>query len=184
VRVRQDAQRRVYALEPGPLAELDAWLAPYRRLWDDRLNALERQAPRRDEGDGGLKVLHGTYRTVDGRPALGFERRVAHPIEAVRRAVTEPDALARWFPSRVTVDLRVGGAMSFGFGDGMTLAGEVTELDPPHRFAFSWGDDHVSFELEPKPPPTAGRTEEWSGHYEGYVGRGVSSGARVPGDDR
>ena len=42
VQVRTDAQRRVYALEPGPLAELDAWLEPYRRFWDERLDALER----------------------------------------------------------------------------------------------------------------------------------------------
>jgi DNA-binding transcriptional ArsR family regulator len=42
VRVRQDAQRRVYALEPEPFAELDAWLAPYRRLWNESLDALER----------------------------------------------------------------------------------------------------------------------------------------------
>jgi len=40
--VRADAQRRVYALNPEPLAELDAWLEPYRRLWSDRLDALER----------------------------------------------------------------------------------------------------------------------------------------------
>jgi DNA-binding transcriptional ArsR family regulator len=42
VRVSQDAQRRVYALEPQPFAELDAWLAPYRRLWNESLDALER----------------------------------------------------------------------------------------------------------------------------------------------
>jgi DNA-binding transcriptional ArsR family regulator len=42
VQVRQDAQRRVYELDPKPLAELDAWLAPYRRLWDERLDALKR----------------------------------------------------------------------------------------------------------------------------------------------
>ncbi len=42
VRVSTDAQRRVYALRPEPLAELEAWLAPYRRLWDERLDALER----------------------------------------------------------------------------------------------------------------------------------------------
>jgi DNA-binding transcriptional ArsR family regulator len=41
VRVRQDGQRRLYAVEPGPIAELDAWLAPYRRLWNDRLDDLE-----------------------------------------------------------------------------------------------------------------------------------------------
>ncbi len=42
VRVRKDAQRRVFSLEPAPLAELDAWLAPYRAFWSDRLDALER----------------------------------------------------------------------------------------------------------------------------------------------
>jgi DNA-binding transcriptional ArsR family regulator len=42
VTVRADAQRRVYALSPAPLAELDDWLAPYRRFWDARLDALGR----------------------------------------------------------------------------------------------------------------------------------------------
>jgi DNA-binding transcriptional ArsR family regulator len=42
VRVRRDAQRRWYELRPEPLAEIDAWLAPYRWLWDERLDALER----------------------------------------------------------------------------------------------------------------------------------------------
>jgi DNA-binding transcriptional ArsR family regulator len=42
VQVRREAQRRVYAVEPGPLAELDVWLAPYRRLWNESLDALER----------------------------------------------------------------------------------------------------------------------------------------------
>jgi DNA-binding transcriptional ArsR family regulator len=43
VRVRQDAQRRVYALDPAPIAALDAWLAPYRRLWNSSLDALGRR---------------------------------------------------------------------------------------------------------------------------------------------
>jgi DNA-binding transcriptional ArsR family regulator len=42
VQVHPDAQRRWYELRPEPLVELDAWLAPYRRLWADRLDALER----------------------------------------------------------------------------------------------------------------------------------------------
>jgi DNA-binding transcriptional ArsR family regulator len=37
-----EAQRRVYAIRPGPIAEVDAWLAPYRALWDTSLDALER----------------------------------------------------------------------------------------------------------------------------------------------
>ncbi len=40
--VRADAQRRLYRIRPEPLAELDAWLAPYRSLWTKRLDALER----------------------------------------------------------------------------------------------------------------------------------------------
>jgi DNA-binding transcriptional ArsR family regulator len=43
VDVRQDAQRRWYRLRPQPLAEIDAWLAPYRRLWNASLDALERR---------------------------------------------------------------------------------------------------------------------------------------------
>ncbi len=46
VDVRRDAQRRVYALRPEPLADLDAWLAPYRRLWSDAFDALERHLDR------------------------------------------------------------------------------------------------------------------------------------------
>jgi DNA-binding transcriptional ArsR family regulator len=46
VRVSQEAQRRVYAVDPGPLAELDVWLAPYRRLWSDSLDALGRHLDR------------------------------------------------------------------------------------------------------------------------------------------
>lgn len=38
---RTEAQRRIYALDVGPLAELDAWLEPYRRRWERSLDALE-----------------------------------------------------------------------------------------------------------------------------------------------
>jgi DNA-binding transcriptional ArsR family regulator len=41
VQVRGDAQRRLYRIRPEPLAEVDAWLAPYRALWTARLDRLE-----------------------------------------------------------------------------------------------------------------------------------------------
>jgi DNA-binding transcriptional ArsR family regulator len=40
VEVRPDAQRRYYRLRPEPLAEIDEWLAPYRRLWTRSLDRL------------------------------------------------------------------------------------------------------------------------------------------------
>lgn len=42
VRVRRDGQRRWYEVAPEPLVEIDAWLRPYRRLWENRFDALER----------------------------------------------------------------------------------------------------------------------------------------------
>jgi DNA-binding transcriptional ArsR family regulator len=41
VAVRVDGPRRVYRISPAPLAELDAWLAPYRKLWSASLDRLE-----------------------------------------------------------------------------------------------------------------------------------------------
>jgi DNA-binding transcriptional ArsR family regulator len=40
VEVRPDGQRRLYRLQPGPLAELDEWLAPFRALWGRSLDRL------------------------------------------------------------------------------------------------------------------------------------------------
>jgi DNA-binding transcriptional ArsR family regulator len=48
VRVRGDAQRRIYSLDPAPLQQLDAWLAPYRRFWADKLDALGDHLSRND----------------------------------------------------------------------------------------------------------------------------------------
>jgi DNA-binding transcriptional ArsR family regulator len=48
VEARTDAQRRIYRVRPEPLAEIDAWLAPYRRLWASKLDALERHLDDRE----------------------------------------------------------------------------------------------------------------------------------------
>jgi DNA-binding transcriptional ArsR family regulator len=41
-----DAQRRLYRLKPGPLQEIDAWLAQFRRFWSAHVDALERHLAR------------------------------------------------------------------------------------------------------------------------------------------
>jgi DNA-binding transcriptional ArsR family regulator len=60
VDVRVDAQRRIYALRPAPLQELEAWVERYRRIWESnfqRLDALlvEMKA---SEKNHGRKKLH------------------------------------------------------------------------------------------------------------------------------
>jgi DNA-binding transcriptional ArsR family regulator len=48
VEVRVDAQRRLYRVRPEPLREVAAWLEPYRRLWESRLDDLERHLDEMD----------------------------------------------------------------------------------------------------------------------------------------
>ena len=47
-------------------------------------------------------MIDGTLETIDGRPALRFERRLAHSVQRVWHAVTEPAELAQWFVAPVT----------------------------------------------------------------------------------
>jgi DNA-binding transcriptional ArsR family regulator len=51
--VRVAGARRLYAIEPDPLEEIDAWLAPYRRFWNQRLDALGTEVARGRRGAAG-----------------------------------------------------------------------------------------------------------------------------------
>ena len=155
--------------------------------------------------------MYGTYETIDGRPAVRFERVYPRPVERVWRSVTEPEELARWFPTTVEVDLREGGAMAFTFpGEEMEpMDGRVLELDPPRVFAFLWGDETLRFELVPEGDgcrltlthlisnadeaarnaagwhvcldTLGGEESDWEPYYEEYVRRGMPAGAEIPG---
>lgn len=46
VDAHSDAQRRIYELRTEPLQDLDDWLAPYRALWSQRLDALHTEIAR------------------------------------------------------------------------------------------------------------------------------------------
>jgi uncharacterized protein YndB with AHSA1/START domain len=66
------------------------------------------------------------FLTLEGRPTVRVERRYAHPIDKVWRAVTTAEHLGQWFPSPVDIDLRPGGSMRFGaFGTSTGETGTV-----------------------------------------------------------
>ena len=44
--MRAEGTRRVYAVDAGPLAEVDAWLDRFRRFWGPRLEALSTEIAR------------------------------------------------------------------------------------------------------------------------------------------
>jgi hypothetical protein len=89
--------------------------------------------------------MTASQKTVDGRPALRFERRLEHSIDRVWRAVTEPDELRQWFVSEVPWTPVAGEVFEAG---GET--GRITALDPPHLIAWTWGVERYSFELAPQ----------------------------------
>ena len=51
--VRAQGTRRLYAVEPESLRDVDAWLEPYRRFWDQRLDALDTELARGRHRQGG-----------------------------------------------------------------------------------------------------------------------------------
>jgi uncharacterized protein YndB with AHSA1/START domain len=87
-------------------------------------------------------MIDGTLETIDGRPALRFERQLAHPVERVWRAVSEPAELERWFPAAADWTPAAGERFEAG---GMT--GEVTEVAAPNRLAWTFNGEHYSFDL-------------------------------------
>jgi uncharacterized protein YndB with AHSA1/START domain len=110
-----------------------------------------------------MTTRNGTLVTVDGRPALRFERRYRHPVERVWRAVSDPAEMAQWFPSTVEGDRAVGAELRFADddqrgaardaggarGDDPMVRGTVVVHDPPAVFAFTWGGELLRFELHP-----------------------------------
>jgi DNA-binding transcriptional ArsR family regulator len=57
---RVDGNQRVYGLRSQPLLEVEDWLAPYRRQWAGRLDALERLL---DDDDGVSPTTEATSRS-------------------------------------------------------------------------------------------------------------------------
>ena len=51
VEVHAEAQQRIYRLRAEPLRAIDEWLAPYRALWEARLDALALQLDRMPEAE-------------------------------------------------------------------------------------------------------------------------------------
>lgn len=94
-------------------------------------------------------------RTPDGG-VVRFDRSLAFPIGEVWAAITEPTRIADWWPpfaAEITVDLRVGGTITFAWADTdfRTLEFTIVRLQAPallehtHTSPGSW----MRYELEP-----------------------------------
>jgi uncharacterized protein YndB with AHSA1/START domain len=84
------------------------------------------------------------YEQVNGRPALRFTRRLPHSVDRVWRAATSYDDLAAWFATPVEF---THAGQHF---EAMEERGEVLRYEPPRLLEFAWGDERLSFDLEPE----------------------------------
>ena len=103
---------------------------------------------------------------------LVIRRSYAAGIEALFGALTRPEAIREWFGPggavvhRAESDLRPGGKwlieMQSEDCTEHNVSGEYTEVDPPHRVAFTWAwhstPDHVSLVTYALTPVDAGNT--------------------------
>ncbi len=167
-----DAQRRVYRLTPRPLQELDAWLAPFRRFWSDRVDALERHLDRMDQSARPKKKTRKTRRrTMTGReqyspgPAnlahvqkdgekwtLILVRELRHSPKIVWEAITDPAHLREWAPFDADGSLGTAGSTvkltTVGAPTPMVSETTVTRADAPKVLEYKWGGFDMRWELE------------------------------------
>jgi uncharacterized protein YndB with AHSA1/START domain len=92
------------------------------------------------------------------RPALRFERHLAHPPEKVWRALTESDHLQHWMPCDIVGERRQDATIELPFWPDhverysipvASMPGRITVWDPPSVFEWEWATDLVRFELTP-----------------------------------
>jgi uncharacterized protein YndB with AHSA1/START domain len=95
------------------------------------------------------------YGTLDelasGRWQLRFTRTLAHPVDKVWRAITEPEHLAHWFPTTIEGRREAGAPLRFTLPEGQEppFDGEMLSYQPPSLMEFRWGTDIVRLELQP-----------------------------------
>jgi uncharacterized protein YndB with AHSA1/START domain len=122
-------------------------------------------------------MIDGTLETIDGRPALRIERRLAHTVARVWRAVTEPDELAQWFVAPVAWTPALGETF-----EGGGQRGEIVALEAPTLLRWTWGEERYSFELAEEGDgcrlvfthvfdPQHGPAAQHAGGWEAYLDR-------------
>ena len=83
--------------------------------------------------------------------AAALHTHVAPSTEKVWRAVTEPEHLARWFPTTIEGERAAGARLRFAFPAGQLPAfeGAMTAYEPPSLMELRWGPDLLRLELRP-----------------------------------
>ena len=107
---------------------------------------------------------------MGARPVLRFERHLPGSVETVWRAVTDPDEMRSWFPTRIEIDeWKVGATLTHHFDehDIDPLPGHGLGMGPSPQGELHLGDDTIGFALTEAPDggTTFVLTEELSANH-------------------
>ncbi len=128
---------------------------------------------------------HGTVETREGLTVIRFQRRLAHPVERVWQALTDPQELEAWLAA-AEVDLREGGTVRLRWlntdseGNKAQMTATITRLDPPHLIEYD-GDIHgtLRWELRPEGSGSVLTFSSTLPALEGEMGHMVPSGWHI-----
>jgi uncharacterized protein YndB with AHSA1/START domain len=101
--------------------------------------------------------MYGTVQQLeDGRWQLRFTRTFPHPPGKVWRAITEPEHLAKWFPTTVEGERAAGAPLRFSFpaGQAPPIDGVMLAFEPESAMELQWGPDVIRIELRRVPEGT------------------------------
>lgn len=170
VQVRGDGQRHIYTLDAAPLAELDAWLARYRRFWASRLDDSAYSSPQGmaraagpNEAAGG--VIDAPNFVTPWAPSAATVRATAQRCTLERdfdatpaqvwRFLTHRARTGRWLHAAVELEPRAGGTIILRFTNtDTTVQGRIARFDAPNVLEYTWRranepETLVRFELRP-----------------------------------
>jgi len=96
----------------------------------------------------------GSIEQTGEQVTFRYERRLAHPVEVVWRALTDPAEMERWLGHRPDIDLQPGGRYVSFHGTGDRVVDRILRLEPPTLFEHTFWEQAnptavVTWQLSP-----------------------------------
>jgi len=105
-------------------------------------------------------TTYGTISLDGSTAAVRFERQYAASAQELWSALTHPEQMGRWLGAEVSIEGRVGGAVTLRWAGGEEMQGVITTFEPGRLLEYTWReaamgiDSVVRFQLQAGPSGT------------------------------
>jgi uncharacterized protein YndB with AHSA1/START domain/DNA-binding transcriptional ArsR family regulator len=139
--VEKKAQQRIYHMNPDEMREIEEWTLLITRLWNQRLDALDRLLQVEKQKSERMRNME-----TQTTKKLTIIRVFDAPRVLVFRAFSEAEMISQWWPPQgwtmpvCMLDFRPGGEWRYCFrnaqGDEHWARAVYTQIDPPHQIVY------------------------------------------------